>query len=121
MIIAISAKGKNKSDLLDSRFGRCEYFQLLDTENGTIKCINNEGLETSGGAGIAAANQIIKENASVVITGFLGPNAFNIIDASDIEAYKCDTISVEEAIEKYNKNELEKLNNPGEAHRGMKN
>lgn len=31
-------------------------------------------------AGIAAANQVIEENVSAIITGNLGPNAFELIE-----------------------------------------
>jgi len=37
MKIAVSAEGKTIVNLLDMRFGRCEYFQIHDTEGGEIK------------------------------------------------------------------------------------
>ncbi|MDO7203492.1 hypothetical protein Q5M85_03855 [Paraclostridium bifermentans] len=39
MKIAISASGKNLSDLLDKRFGRCEFFQVYDTDTKRNKNI----------------------------------------------------------------------------------
>ncbi|MBE6088100.1 MAG: diguanylate cyclase [Clostridium beijerinckii] len=121
MKIAISAKGKITDDSLDSRFGRCEYFQIYDTEVKATKIINNKGIEASGGAGIAAANQLIDEDVNVVITGSLGPNAFEIIERADIKAYKCDSISISAAIEKYNNNELEEIRIAGKSHNIMHN
>jgi predicted Fe-Mo cluster-binding NifX family protein len=119
MKIAISASGKNKEDLLDNRFGRCEYFQIIDLKSNEIKVVNNKGLETNGGAGIAAANQILDEDVEVVITGSLGPNAFEIIDRAKIKAYKCAPIAINEVLEKYKNNELEEINVSGRAHAGM--
>lgn len=121
MKIAISAKGKITDDLLDPRFGRCEYFQIYDTEVKATKIIKNKGIEASGGAGIAAANQIIDENVDVVITGSLGPNAFELIEKAEIKAYKCDSIAITEALEKYNNNELEEITIAGKSHNGMHN
>lgn len=109
MKVAFSATGKNKDSILDQRFGRCDYFQIYDTETKEIKVIDNEGQSASGGAGIAASNQIVNEKVDAVVTGSLGPNAFDIINESEIRMYKCDSISIEAAIEKYNLNQLEEI------------
>jgi len=120
MKIAISAKGKVNDDLVDMRFGRCEYFQIHDTEIvEIIKILENKGESASGGAGIAAANQLIDENVDVIITGNLGPNAFELIEKAEIKTYKCDSISIKTALDKYNNNELEEIKNSGAAHHGM--
>lgn len=109
MKVAFSATGKNKDSILDQRFGRCDYFQIYDTETKELKVIDNEGQSASGGAGIAASNQIVNEKVDAVVTGSLGPNAFDIINESEIRMYKCDSISIEAAIEKYNLNQLEEI------------
>lgn len=121
MKIAISSKGKITDNALDPRFGRCEYFQIYDTEIEATKIVENKGQEASGGAGIAAANQLIDEQVDVVITGSLGPNAFEIIKKADIKAYKCDSISISDALEKYNNNQLEKITIAGKSHSGIHN
>ncbi len=36
MKIAISAAGKNIDSLLDVRFGRCEYFQIHNSESDEV-------------------------------------------------------------------------------------
>lgn len=120
MKIAISARGKGIEELLDGRFGRCEYFQIHDTETDEIKVIENKGLLASGGAGIAAANQLIDEDINVVITGNLGPNAFEIIERADIKAFKSEVETVENILEKYKNNQLDEINIPGRAHNGMR-
>lgn len=79
MKIAISATGQHKESLLDRRFGRCDYFQIFNTETGDYKVISNNGVSSGGGAGIAAASQVIEENESAIITGNLGPNAYELI------------------------------------------
>jgi len=119
MKIAISAAGKNIEDLLDPRFGRCEYFQIHDTENSDIKIIENQGKLSSGGAGIAAAQQLLDEKVQVIVTGNLGPNAFEIIEKADIKAYKCSNISIKEALDKCLNNQLEEIKFSGPAHHGM--
>lgn len=116
MKIAISSTGKTAEDLLDMRFGRCQYFYVHNTENGEVKILENEGQKTGGGAGIAAANQLIEEKADVIITGSLGPNAFELIEKAEIKAYKCGNIKISSVLKKYNEGELEEMNISGPAH-----
>lgn len=118
MKIAISSSGITKDDMLDVRFGRCEYFQIHDTETNEVKILENEGKNASGGAGIAASNQLIDEKVDVIITGSLGPNAFEIIDKSGIKAYKSEGIEISKVLEKFKKGELEEINMSGPAHHG---
>jgi|SRR3712207_62114 len=116
MKIAISATGKTMESLLDVRFGRCEYFQVHDTESGDIKILDNKGQDASGGAGIAATNQLIGEKVDVIITGNLGPNAFELIEKSGIRAYKSENNIISSVLEKYKNGELEEIKISGPAH-----
>lgn len=118
MKIVISAEGKTSENLLDMRFGRCEYFQIHDTESGEVKVLENKGQDSSGGAGIVASNQLIEEKVDVIITGNLGPNAFELIEKAGIKAYKCSGIAISSVLEKYNKGELEEIKMSGPAHHG---
>lgn len=118
MKIAISTSGNNLDEQLDVRFGRCKYFMIYDTETKTFNIIENEGQKASGGAGIAAAQQLIDEDIDAIITGSLGPNAFEIINKSGIKAYKSDSISIRNAIDKCEKGELEIITIAGPAHHG---
>lgn len=118
MKIALSSVGKTLEDSLDSRFGRCKYFLIYDTDNDELKTIENEGQSAGGGAGIAAAQQIIDEAVDVVITGNLGPNAYDLIKGSEIKAYKGENISCNLLIERYNKGELKEINAAGPSHKG---
>lgn len=119
MKIVISATGNTKESLLDKRFGRCEIFQIYDTESDSYEFAANSGVSASGGAGIKAASQIIDANADVVITGNLGPNAYELIEKAGIKAFSCDVLPVYKAIELFQKNMLTEISNAGSAHHGM--
>lgn len=119
MKIAVSATGKNIESLLDMRFGRCDFFQIHDSENGDFKVVDNKGQSANGAAGIAASQQLIDEKVDVIITGSLGPNAFTIIEKSGIKAYKCGNITIKAALEKLKNNELDEIKLAGPAHNGM--
>ncbi len=58
MKIAISSKESNTSSEIDSRFGRCAFFALYDTENKTTEFVRNEAAATEEGAGPAAVKQL---------------------------------------------------------------
>ncbi|MFA9379216.1 MAG: NifB/NifX family molybdenum-iron cluster-binding protein [Lachnotalea sp.] len=120
MKIAISAAGQNKENLLDRRFGRCDYFLIYDTESKEFKAIGNKGVSSGGGAGIAAASQVIEESVSVIITGNLGPNAFELVEKAGIKAYSCEALPVFKVVEMFQKNGLSQINAAGNAHPGMK-
>ncbi len=119
MKIIISANGNAKESMLDKRFGRCEVFQVYDTETKKYESVANSGVSASGGAGIKAASQIIELQANVVITGNLGPNAFELIEKSGIKAYSCEVMPVFEAVDLYQKNALTEISISGNAHHGM--
>jgi len=119
MKIAVSSMGKDLDSMLDVRFGRCNYFIIYDTEKGLVKAIENKGQMSGGGAGIAAAQQIIDEDVEVVITGNMGPNAFNLFNSSDIKVYRSGSIKVERAVELFKEGKLDELAEAGPAHAGM--
>jgi len=114
--IAISTSGKTMDSEMDLRFGRCEYFLIYDTERGKTKVVENQGESASGGAGIAASQQLIDEKVDAIITGSLGPNAFKLIDKAGIKAYKGEASSVKSILQKYKNNELEELKEAGPSH-----
>ena len=119
MKMTISASGTKITDLLDGRFGRCDYFQLYNTETRESESIENDGKSSSQGAGIAASQQIVDAGAEVLITGSLGPNAYNILADSGIVSYSAGDMTVEEAISAYREGRLEKITNSAPAHSGM--
>lgn len=121
MKIAISCEGKELDSLLDVRFGRCDYFQIHDTENKKNYFLENEGKVASGGAGIVAAQQVINEKVDIIITGNLGPNAFRLMEKANVKAYKSLSVPVKEVLELIEKGALEKIDFAGPEHGGMGN
>lgn len=119
MKILVSSDGIKPTDLLDSRFGRCDYFQIYDMEKDEYKVLENKGKSSQQGAGVAAAQQVIDEEVDIIITGKLGPNAFKLIGDSDIKTYSIGQITVEEAVGLFKEGKLEELKKSGPAHHGM--
>ena len=78
MKIAISATGTGMDDAVDPRFGRCSFFQIIDTDTGEVEAVANENAAAGGGAGIKSAQMMVDRGVSAVLTGNCGPNAFDV-------------------------------------------
>jgi predicted Fe-Mo cluster-binding NifX family protein len=76
MKICVSAAANSLDALIDPRFGRCPYFVIVDSENKQFEAIPNMASGAMGGAGIQAAQTIASKGVKVLITGSIGPNAF---------------------------------------------
>ena len=101
MKIAITAHGEDCQAAIDSRFGRADYFVLYDQESDTWDSLSNlQNLEAAHGAGIQAGQNLAKTGAKVLITGHVGPKAFKVVHAENIEMYSVGemTGTVEEAL-----------------------
>jgi predicted Fe-Mo cluster-binding NifX family protein len=118
MKIAISSKGTKLEENMDLRFGRAEYFIIYDLEKDEFQAIENKGYTASGGAGIASAQQLIDEDIDIVISGNFGPNAYNLLNSSEIKMYKGEEISIKELIENYKSGKLEEIKTAGPSQKG---
>ena len=84
MKIAISSTGPSLNDQVDARFGRCDYFIIIDSETMAHEAIPNENVSATRGAGISAAQLLVNQRVDVVLTGNLGPKAAKVFDAGGI-------------------------------------
>lgn len=117
--ICVSSSGTNLDAAVNPRFGRCNYFIVVDSESMNYEAISNEGIMASGGAGIKAAQTVATTGAEVVITGAVGPNALPALKDAGISILTGVFTSVRDAIEAYKRGTLTTIDEPGPAHRGM--
>jgi predicted Fe-Mo cluster-binding NifX family protein len=101
MKIAVTAKGGSLSAQVDQRFGRCAYFVVVDSETMKFNAFSNPASEASGGAGPAAAREISKRKAQVVLTGEVGHKAKQALETAEIEIVTNATGTVKEAVDAY--------------------
>ncbi len=106
MKIIITASGQEKNSLLDPRFGRCAFFYIYDTEKKEAKIVKNEASCVGGGAGIKASNFVVQE-ADVLITGNLGPNAQYVLKEAGIKVYISKIKEIEAVLKDYQEDKLE--------------
>lgn len=107
--IGFSVTDNKVSCVLDSRFGRCPYFMIVDTADNSKKWVENKGILAEGGAGIVAANQLVDLNLDIVITGNLGPNAWKVFQAANLKAYKTANIEIDKILADYKNGILEEV------------
>ena len=107
MKVAITAAGPELSSPVDQRFGRAKYLLVVDTPERAVLAIDNQvGMNTAQGAGIQAAQTIIDNKATVLVTGHCGPKAFRALKAAGIDVYLTPGGTVEDAISQFETGEL---------------
>jgi len=122
MKICVTATGTTLDAPVDPRFGRASHFIIVDSETMTFKAVPNTAMEAMHGAGIQAAQTIANIGAKMVITGNVGPNAFQGLSSAGIKIIIGANGTVREVIEKYKKGELKETGAPtvgGHFGRGM--
>ncbi|MBU0693588.1 MAG: NifB/NifX family molybdenum-iron cluster-binding protein [Candidatus Omnitrophica bacterium] len=112
MKICITSQGDNLNSEVDPRFGRCQYFIVADVETLEFEAVKNPNIDTMGGAGIQSSQLVAEKQAKVVLTGNVGPNAFQTLQAAGIEVITGVSGNVKEAVEKYKKGEFKPTQGP---------
>jgi predicted Fe-Mo cluster-binding NifX family protein len=85
MKIAITSTGNSPESKLDSRFGRCAYFVIYDTESGSTEFIPNQNKENVEGAGPASVQLVASRGVKKVVSGEFGAKVKAIFDSLQIQ------------------------------------
>ncbi len=86
MKIAVTSTGSNLKSEMDPRFGRAAYLIIVDPDTMEFKVLeNSQNRNLSQGAGIQAGKTIVDNGAEVLITGFVGPKAFVVLESAGIK------------------------------------
>lgn len=121
MKICITAKEASLDSEVDPRFGRCSYFIFVEIGKLGFEISANNNSNESGGAGIQSGQLISEKGAEVVITGNVGPNAYDTLNAAGIKIITGASGIVKDVITRYKKGELKPVEKPTVAsHFGMK-
>jgi len=101
MRIAISATGPTLDAEVDPRFGRCQYFIIVDPETMEFEALENSSAMAAGGAGISTGQMIAGKGVEVVLTGNCGPNAYQVLSAAGLQVITGVSGRIGDAIESY--------------------
>jgi predicted Fe-Mo cluster-binding NifX family protein len=107
MKVTATANGVDLDASISPVFGRCSTYILVDTETLQFEALDNPALSAPGGAGVQAAQFVIKRGAQAVLTGNVGPNAFGVFQAAHVPVFLIGSGSVRNAVEAYKKGLLQ--------------
>jgi predicted Fe-Mo cluster-binding NifX family protein len=108
MKIAVSSEGPELTSKVDPRFGRARYFIVYDTLSNGYEVIDNEiNAGAAQGAGVQAAQNVVKKEVSLVISGNIGPKAFATLSAAGIKTALRSEGTVLDAVELARNDSLE--------------
>lgn len=120
MKIAVSATAPTLDAEVDPRFGRCQYFIIVDPETMEFEAMDNSSAMAAGGAGISTAQVVANKGVGVVLTGNCGPNAYQTLSAAGVQVISGVVGIVRDAVEAYKAGRLQSSAQPSvEAHFGM--
>ena len=109
MIIVVTSNGTDLDAPASPVFGRCPTYVFVDTETMGVEAIENPAINAPGGAGIQAAQFVIERGAQAVVTGNMGPNAFDVFQSASVPIYLFDGGTVREAVEAFQAGGLESI------------
>jgi len=112
--IAVSSQGRGLDDQVDPRFGRAAYFIVVDPETMSFEVLDNGNSRAMAqGAGIQAAEIVADSGAKAVLSGFVGPKAFQALSAAGIKIGQgVDGLSVREAVQRYQSGQVDMASRP---------
>ena len=120
MKICVTATAGDLNAQVDPRFGRCQYFVFVDSDTMTFEAMPNEAIAAQGGAGIQAAQTVVNKGVDVLISGNIGPNAFQVLSTAGVKIATGAYGTVKEAVEMYKNGRLSETGvSTVAAHAGM--
>ena len=103
MKIAITAESPDLEARIDPRFGRAAGFVVIDPDTMAYDYVDNGASQVMvKGAGIQAAEILAGTGAVVLLTGFVGPKAFQALSAVGVAiGQDLENLTVREAVQKF--------------------
>lgn len=110
MKIAITSMDGTLEGMVDERFGRARKVIVYDVGTDTFEVAeNSKQMNLAQGAGIQAAQNVVNLGVRAIISGHLGPKAFQVVQSAGIDAYSAVNVTVADAIKQYREGSLNKL------------
>jgi len=99
MKIAVPASNPTPTAVVEARFARAPLFLVFDDTNGSWETVaNTQVLNTVQGAGIQAAETLVRQQVNAVLTTHCGPKAFRALQAAGISVYTEITGTIDDAV-----------------------
>lgn len=101
MTIAFAISGEDLDSPIDDRFGRASNFLVYDTGTKEFEIIPNTALDSGQGAGLKAAEIVIRSKVKAAVAGEFGPKANDMLSRADIRIYAAKSMSVRQALAQF--------------------
>ena len=101
MKVAVTATGNTLESEVDPRFGRCQWFLIVNTDDLTHEAVSNASMSAGGGAGVQSGQLMADRDVKCVLTGNCGPNAFSTLNAAGIQVITGVSGVARDAVERF--------------------
>ena len=85
MKIAITSTGDTVDSTIDSRFGRCTFFAIHNTDTKSTEFFLNPSKEAQEGAGPAAVQFVAAHKVNKIVSGEFGMKIKSLLESLNIE------------------------------------
>jgi predicted Fe-Mo cluster-binding NifX family protein len=119
--LAVSSEGPELDGPVDPRFGRAAGFIIIDPETMAFEYVENGGSQAmTQGAGIHTAELMARYGVGTILTGYVGPKAFQALSAAGIHiGQNLENMSVRQAVEKYKQGQVDMAEAPNRGAHGV--
>jgi predicted Fe-Mo cluster-binding NifX family protein len=102
-------------------FGRCPFYVFVDTDTWQFEAVDNPAMSAAGGAGIQAAQYVVAQGAQAALSGHVGPNALQVLQAAKVPVYLTSGGTVRQAVQAFKAGQLPSADQATvQAHAGMR-
>jgi predicted Fe-Mo cluster-binding NifX family protein len=116
--IAVCADGTTMDSMVDSDFGHCQGWLLIDSETGACRPGDDRQAGAVQCAGAALVAQMARSGAEAVVIDHCGPGAFAALQAAGLRVYSAPGLSVREATDQLKRGVLPAVEAARCAHAG---
>lgn len=85
MKVAIASTGNTLESNIDSSFGRCAWFIIINTEDGGMEFIPNTNRDMEEHAGREAVELVATRNVEMIVSGEFGAKIKPLLDSMHIQ------------------------------------
>jgi len=112
MKVAIPTPSNSNDTLANPRFGRANFFCIIDTKTGTKQFIPNPATQAAHGAGVQAGQILVDQNIDAAISAKYGPNAEQVLRSANIKMFlfpDTGTLNLDELIQALTADQLKEI------------
>lgn len=96
--IAIPAMGKTLESFVSDSLGRTPFVIIYNAENKSYECFKNFGSEVQDGSGLKAAEIILVNKASILLTKEIGQKAYSVLMKENIDIHLLNSIGTVKSV-----------------------